>query len=214
MTPASGQTRLVWWLLAGFLPSLLLGWGTLQVFGAAAPGTTLGLKLTARWAYIFFWLAYAGGPLAMIFGSRFVPLARRARELGLAFVAAMVPHTALVAWIFYISATAPMSERTIAFFLVALALAYLLALLSFRIVADRFPATAVRCIRLVGVEYIALAFLRDFVVLRKEGGHLAWLTYDPFIALAMGAAILRIVSWCLRSRLSAVVNVHPSANRS
>lgn len=211
---AFGQTRVSWWLLAGFLPSLLLGWVALQVFGANAHGTTLGLKLTARWAYVFFWLAYAGGPLALLFGSRFGALARRARELGLAFVAAMVPHTALIAWLFYISTTSPMSERTIAFFVVALAFAYLLALLSFRTIAVKFPAAAVRRVRLVGVEYIALAFLRDFVVLRKEGGHLAWLTYDPFIAFAVIAAVLRIVSLHKRSRFTTGSNAHPSANRS
>ena len=54
---------------------------------AAAPGDRLSLALraTARWSFLWFWLAYAGGALAALFGSAFQPLAHRSRDFGLAF---------------------------------------------------------------------------------------------------------------------------------
>lgn len=188
------------WVLGAFVASLLLAVIPLQVDGTAAPGTLLGLKLTARWAYVFFWLAYVGGPMAALFGSRFEPLARRARELGLAFVAAMVPHTALVAWIFYISPTPPMTRAKAVFFLIALAFAYALALLSFRQVSARLAPSTARRLRVVGVEYIALAFLRDFIGVPAHPDWLQRLAYVPFIGLAIAAALLRLTRLAVGAR--------------
>jgi hypothetical protein len=179
------------WMLAAGLPSALLAAGALAACGTAAPGTILGLKMTARWAYCFFWPAYTGGALLWFWGPRFGPFAARARELGLAFVAAMVPHTALVVWILYIL-------PKLVFFAIALALAYVLALLSVRRVAARFDAPVVRQIRTLAVEYIALAFLRDFLRFSFHGGVLEALAYLPFTALALGAAILRLSYWLSR----------------
>jgi hypothetical protein len=52
-----------------------------------APGDRVGMALraTARWSFVLFWLASVGGALAPLFGSRFQALARRGRDLGLAF---------------------------------------------------------------------------------------------------------------------------------
>jgi hypothetical protein len=189
-----------WWMLGAFVPSLLLALGTLIILGAAAPGTIFALRLTARWAYLFFWLAYAGGALATLFGPRLVPLARRGRALGLAFAAAMLPHAALVAWIYYISQKPPASRATLVYFGIGLVIVYLLALLSVRSVAARLPPTLSRGIRLVGAEYIALAFLRDFLHVPAHAGALQWLAYLPFIALAAAAALLRLGQWWVRAR--------------
>jgi hypothetical protein len=192
------KSRASWWMLGAFLLSLLLAVGALAAFGADEPGTVLGLKLTARWAYLLFWPAYAGGALVVVLGPRLQPVAQRARELGLAFAAAMLPHTALVVWIFHISSTPPMSSAKAAYFMVALALAYLLALLSVRRVAVKLPAPAVRTIRLLGVEYIALAFLRDFLAVPPHATRLQRLAYLPFVALAVAAGLLRLRQWSIR----------------
>jgi len=189
-----------WWMLGAFVCSLLLALGTLAILGAAATGTIFALRLTARWAYIFFWLAYAGGALATLFGARLLPLARRGRALGLAFAAAMVPHAALVAWIYYISLKPPASRATLVYFGIGLVFVFLLALLSVGRIAARLPPALSRGLRWVGTEYIALAFLRDFLHVPAHAGALQWLAYLPFIALAAAAAVLRLWRWLVRAR--------------
>jgi hypothetical protein len=189
-----------WWMLGAFVPSLLLALGALAILGAAAPGTVFALRLTARWAYLFFWLAYAGGALATLFGARLVPLARRGRELGLAFAAAMLPHAALVAWMYHISQRPPASRATLLYFGIALVFAYVLALLSLKPVGERLPPALRRGLRLVGTEYIALAFLRDFLHVPSHPSLPQSLAYLPFIALATGAAVLRLGQWWVRAR--------------
>jgi hypothetical protein len=181
-----------WWMLCAFVPALLISCVTLMLAGIAAPGTSVALKITARWAYIFFWPAYAGGALSTIFGPRFSALARRGRELGLAFAAAMLPHAALVGWIFYESPTPPMSLAKAVFFLVALAFALALALLSIGRLAAKLAPAALRGVRLVGMEYIALAFLRDFLAVPPHPTELERLAYLPFVALAVAAGLLRL----------------------
>lgn len=180
------------WVLWSFVVSLAMALIALYFKGTAAPGTLLGLKLTARWAYAFFWPCYVGSSLTALFGPRFEPMARRGRELGLAFVAAMVPHSALVAWLFYISPTAPMTLAKAVFFLIALAFAYSLALLSFRSVSAKLTPATNRRLRLVGIEYIALAFLRDFLAIPAHADAPQRLAYLPFIALALVAGGLRL----------------------
>ena len=187
-----GKSQVGWWMLGAFLPSLLLAWCMLAILGTAAPGTVFALQVTARWAYIFFWLAYTGSALATVCGPRLAPLARRRRELGLAFAAAMVPHAALVAWLFYILPTPPMSRARIVYFGVALVLTYLLALLSIRCVSAKLTPALSRRIRFLGVEYIALAFLRDFLRLPLHSSLPERLSYVPFIALAVVATLLRL----------------------
>jgi hypothetical protein len=56
------------------------------------------LRLTARWSFLLFWLAYTGGAMATIFGPTFKPIAMRVRELGLPYAAAQLVHLGLVVW--------------------------------------------------------------------------------------------------------------------
>jgi hypothetical protein len=186
------ESKVGWWMLGAFVPSLLIAWLTLANVGTSARGTVLALQLTARWAYLFFWPAYAGSALATVFGSRFARLAQHGRELGLAFAAAMLPHAALVAWIFYESPTLPMSRAKAVYFSVALVFAYLLAVLSIKRVGAKLTPTLSRNIRLLGAEYIALAFLRDFLGVPSHATVMQWLAYLPFITLAVVAGLLRL----------------------
>lgn len=72
------------------------------------------------------------------------------------------------------------------------------ALLSFRCIADRSSAVLNRVMRLVGVEYLALAFLRDLPGMLSKGGTLKLLLYVPFIALAMVGMLLSVGLWASR----------------
>jgi hypothetical protein len=184
------------------LVALLIAVGTLWHFGIGEKGTYTAIRLTARWSYGFFLLAYTGGPLAVVFGPAFQPLARRGRELGLAFAAAHLVHVGLVAWLYHISSTPPIPTSAAVFFGVALGFTYLIALLSIPRLASALPRWLWRTIVIVGMEFIALAFLRDF--LRYPFGHgIARILFMlPFTVLAIAAALLRITSYALKLRLS------------
>jgi hypothetical protein len=184
------------------LIALLIAAGTLLHLGSGGKGTYTAIRLTARWSYGFFWLAYTGGPLAVLFGPRFQPVARRGRELGLAFAAAHLAHVGLVAWLYHISSTAPIPASAAIFFGIALGFTYLIALLSIPRLAAALPRWLWRTILIVGMEFIALAFLRDF--LRNPFGHgIARILFMlPFTLLAIAAALLRIAAYGMKLRLS------------
>jgi hypothetical protein len=184
------------------LIGVLIAAGTLLYLGIGLKGTYTAIRLTARWSYCFFWLAYTGGPLARLFGPRFQPIARRGRELGLAFAAAHLAHVALVSWLYHISSTPPIPTSAAIFFGIALGFTYLIALLSIPRLAAALPRWLWRAIVIVGMEIIALAFLRDF--LRNPFGHgiERILFMLPFTVFAIGAALLRIAAYGVKLRLS------------
>jgi hypothetical protein len=183
------------------LIAVLISAGTLAYLGIGEKGTYTAIRITARWSYAFFWPAYTGGPLALLFGPRFQPVARRGRELGLAFAAAHLAHVALVAWLYHIATKPPIPTSAAIFFGIALGFTYLIALLSIPRLAALLPRWLWRTIVLVGMEIIALAFLRDF--LRYPFGHgIARVLFMlPFSVLAVAAALLRIASYGMKLRL-------------
>lgn len=186
------KSRTVVWMGMAFAVAIAL---TLVVFLATPPGHRVGqaLRATARWSYLWFWPAYAGGALAALFGSRFQPIARCARDFGLAFASAHLVHVGLVALLLYVSTT-PFPRGPLIFFGVGVFFVYLLALLSIRAVAESIAAPTVRLIRIVGVEYIALAFLYDFAKNPFHGGIRQLLGYLPFLVLAVGGALLKVAA--------------------
>lgn len=187
---AAGQRRSATWMLSALAVALLIGGAVLALRGSAEEGTVLGLRLTARWSYLWFWSAYTAGAWVTLFGPRLHALAARARDFGLAFAAAHLVHVALVVWLYRI-AEHPPGVRTLEFFGVAVFFTYLLALLSLRRPAASLPPRALAVIRTVGVEYIALAFFVDFArdPFRLTLGHA--LGYGVFLALGVLAYALR-----------------------
>ncbi len=83
----------------GFCAALGLAVVVLAILGTDARGIGGALRVTARFPFLLFWLAYSGGAMAALFGSIFQPLARRGRELGLAFASAHLIHVDLVIWL-------------------------------------------------------------------------------------------------------------------
>jgi hypothetical protein len=183
-------------------------WTTLQWMGAAlgvalmivvavallAPHDRLSLALrsTARWSFLLFWLASAGGALATLFGSRFSNLAARARDFGLAFASAHLVHLGLVAWLYY--AFVGPGKFTLIFFGVAAFWTYLLALLSVRRITAALQPRTWKVLRIIGVEYISLAFLYDFARNPFGGGFLHVVAYLPFLILAVAGPLLRLAA--------------------
>lgn len=186
------------WMGGAFLVGLIIALITLLHFGSGDRGTRIALQLTARWSYGFFSLAYLGGPLVTIFGSRFQPLARRGRELGLAFASAHLTHAGLVVWIYHISRTPPIGVFGAIFFSIALGFTYLLALLSIPTLAARLPRWLWRAILIVGMEFIAYAFLTDFLGHHFGHGLEDVIFYLPFTMVAVAAALLRITAYGIK----------------
>ena len=92
--------------------------------------------------------------------ARISPVRDRARELGLAFAAALTVHLALVAWL--IALGAPPALRVFVIFGFGAFLTLLLTLLSIPGLSAHFSRSTLSWFRSLAMTYIALAFLRDF----------------------------------------------------
>jgi hypothetical protein len=180
------------WMGAAFGIALVIAVTVLAICGTGNAGIRLALELTARWSFLLFWLAYAGNAVAVLFGVD--RLAGRGREFGLAFAAAHLVHIGLVIWLYQISLRPVLAPGLFVFFMLGLFWTYLLAGLSFGGVKTIGPA-AWRGIRFLGMNYILIAFGRDFVLpviypkpSQINPGH--YLFYAPFLVLSIAAPLL------------------------
>lgn len=181
------------WMAAAFVVSLALTVAVLAVFGAGEHGTTLALRVTARWCFLLFWLAYAGGALAKFCEPRFAVLARHGRDFGLAFAAALFVHIGLVLWLFYVAA----DQRTLMLFFWAGVLATCaLSLFSLRRLRDWLGPRLWRISSEAAMQYIALVFAADFIAepLKVSGADSYPLSYVPFAVMLLGGVILRLAA--------------------
>jgi hypothetical protein len=176
------------WVLTSFIIALALAAGALAVFGAEVRGTAAGLKLTAMWAFVLFWPAYAGSAAAALFGPRFAGWARRGREFGLSFASAMTVHVALVLWHYRI-ATEPVGAMLI--FWAGVACVSALALFSLPQLRAALGPRLWRLLCAGALNYIALVFAEDFILIPLRGGYEKYPLYAlPFaIALIAGAGL-------------------------
>jgi len=162
-------------------------------FGASATGKlSRALRATARWSFVWFYLASAGGALKTLFGDRFRSIAQHGRDFGLAFASAHLAHAGLVAWL-YLSYGGP-GIGILIFFGIGLFFTYLLALLSIQRLTARLDPTAWRWLRTIGIEYISLNFLYDFARNPFSGGWVQLVAYLPFLVLAISGPLLRVAA--------------------
>jgi hypothetical protein len=183
------------WMGMALCAAILLASATLAACGIRTTGLRRALEVTARFSFLLFWLAYAGSALAALFGPTFQGLARRGRDLGLAFASAHLVHVGLVVWLFRISRQPPVTGATFAFFAVGLMWVYLLALFSIGRLSRMLGAARWRVLRTIGLEYISFAFLFDFI---NHPVHLeakSLLGYLPFSTLAVAGTMLRVAAW-------------------
>ncbi len=183
------KSTTAWWTGAAFAVAAALAAITLAVFGADARGTVIALRVTARFSFLLFWLAYAGGGLAALLGPALQPLRRRGRELGLAFAAAHLVHAGLIGWLCWIGA-AP-AAGVFRFFAPPLGCVYLLALFSAGRL-QRALGRAWRPLRTLAMSYIAYAFAADFLrdPLGHDTAHLV--AYLPFAVLSVAGPALHV----------------------
>ena len=178
------------WMAMAFCASLGLAIGVLAIFGNEERGVNVALQATARLAFLFFWPAYVGGALTFFFGDLFLPIRRHARELGLAFAAALLVHLGLVVRLCAIGS--PPSPETFGIFGLAAGFVYLLAVLSVDRLRQALPSESWPIFRTVAITYIAFAFILDFMEFPFNDFRQS-IEYIPF-------TVLSIVVPCFGSR--------------
>jgi hypothetical protein len=186
-----GTTSL--WMATAFLIALVSSATVLAIFGVGERGMVIALRLTARWSFLLFWLAYAGGAMVRLFGPRLAGLGRHGRDFGLAFASAQVVHVGLVLSLFYLL---PGRNGGMAFFWVGILCTYLLALFSLPRLRDALGPPLWQILRTVAIEYIALVFAADFILipLQTNGFGKYPLSYFPFALMLVGGVGLRVAS--------------------
>jgi hypothetical protein len=187
------------WIGAALGANLFLSAIILVARGAGVHGTEAALFATGRVAFLWFWAAYAGGPLTTLFGATFLPLKQRGREFGLAFAAALLVHLALVGWLCWIGAAPPID--VFIRFGPAAAFAILLALFSFGNLHALLGPKGWQLLRVIGMNYILYVFLYDFWQDPLHGGILRLVAYLPFTVMAIAAALLQLAAWGVRLRV-------------
>ena len=173
--------------------NLLLAGLILVALGAGIHGTGIALRVTARASFLWFWAAYTGGALTTLFGGAFLPLKEHGREFGLAFAAALLVHLCLVSWLYWIGAAPPVS--VFVFFGTAAAFTYLLAICSLGKLHSMLGPRRWRLLRIIGMNFILCAFLKDFARGPLLGGFWHVVEYVPFVLMAIGAPLLRLAAW-------------------
>lgn len=178
-------------MAAAFLTSLTMAIAALAAMGTDQHGLSFALRLTGRLTFLLFWPAYAGSAMAAEFGARFGILRRHAREFGLAFASAQLVHFALVAWIIWASHE-PISDGVMPFFAVGIVWTYVLALSSAERFYNMLSPDLWRMLRTVGLEYIALVFFTDFVILPVQNQAVEHpMAYLPFSMMIIVGPLLR-----------------------
>jgi hypothetical protein len=185
--------------------SFVLAAAVLAIKGIDEKSIRIALRLTARWSFLLFWVAYAGGAIAALFGPALTLLARRGREFGLAYASALLIHLGLVVWLFLITSRPPLSGQSFVLFFTGIVWTYLLAVLSFGSLAEGLGPSGWRILRITGLNYILFAFASDFVtpLIRHRAAQygVLWLVaYVPFAAMSVAAPLL-VLAAAARRRL-------------
>ena len=176
------------WIGSAFCAALLVAALVLATLGTEERGTHVALQLTARFAFLLFWPAYAAGALTALFGTAFEPLKRHGRDFGLAFASALLVHLALVAWLTYTGATPPLEVFLV--FGIAALWTYLLALSSISRLQQKLGPNLWWFLRVVGLNYIAYAFAVDFLKYPQFSSIKYLAGYLPFAVLSVVGPLL------------------------
>ena len=165
----------------------------LAVFGAGQQGTGHALQISARFSFLLFWLAYAGGGLALLIRPAAEFLRRHGRDFGLAFAAAHLVLLGVVVWLCWIGSTPGIG--VFVFFVPPAVVLYVLALFSIPKLQHRLGRTLWTVLRTVGMTYIAYAFAADFVQAPFGGGTTHTLMYAPFALMSVAGPVLCALSF-------------------
>ena len=188
------------WMGTAFVIAFASAATVLAIFGVGERGIAIALRVTARWSFLLFWSAYAGGAVAKLFGPRVAGVARRGRDFGLAFASAQTVHLGLILWLFYL---APGSNGGMVFFWVGILCTYLLALFSLPRLREILGPRLWRISCTVAMEYITLVFAADFILIPLQASGLGKypLSYLPFALMLVGGVGMRVASFARQQLL-------------
>lgn len=213
--PAKHRFGSLVWNGTAFAIALALAVAILAVEGTDPDSLRDALRLTGRWSFLVFWLAYAGGAIAALCGSAFGRLAGRGRDLGLAYASAQSVHLGLVVWLFLITLRPPLIGKALVFFVVGMIVTYILALFSVGAMSKVLGSRVWRALRIVGLNYIMFIFALDFVPRAIHGtsdyGIRRLVEYAPFAAMCLAAPIL-VLAAAAQRRLT-LRNMSPAVRR-
>jgi hypothetical protein len=184
------------WICSAVCAALTLAASVTIALGAKQRGIDAALAATARLMFLLFWPAYSGGALVALFGTVFQPLKQHAREFGLAFASALLVHLGLVGVLCQIGA-AP-APATFIFFGIGAAWVYLLALFSIPRLRLALGPRNWWLLSNVGMNYVAYAFIVDFLQQPLHGGVKHVVEYLPFAVLSLGGTGLRLAAYAQR----------------
>ena len=184
------------WMFSAVCAALTLAASVTIALGAKQSGIDAALAATARLMFLLFWPAYSGGALVALFGAVFQPLKQHAREFGLAFASALLVHLGLVAVLCLIGA-AP-DAATFIFFGIGAAWAYVLALFSIPRLRLALGPRNWWLLSNVGMNYVAYAFIVDFLQQPLHGGVRHIIEYLPFAVLSLAGPGLRLAAYMQR----------------
>jgi hypothetical protein len=175
------------WMTASFLVAATSAAIVFSIFNAH-DRVGVALRVTARWSFLLFWLAYTVSAMATLWGPPFNRLARYGREFGLAFASAQLVHVGLI--------LRYGAGGGMAFFWVGIVFTYLLALFSLPRVRDVMGPRLWRISLIIALNYIALVFAADFIEgPLKRGGIANYpLSYMPFALMLIAGAGLRVAA--------------------
>ena len=199
MKPA---TRTALWMGAAFGAALAVAVGAMVIKGIGPSGVGVGLRLTARLSFFFFWPAYVSGAVTTLFGPALDIMARRAREFGLAYASAQLVHVGLVIRLAWISPPQPLLDAVMPFFAIGIVWTSLLTISSMDRVHNMCSPYFLRVLRTIGLEYIALTFFTDFVVLAHQPLRdpiLNGILYVPFWGMLVVGPLLRLAATVRRA---------------
>lgn len=179
------------WMGTAFCAALISAAVVLADMGWGERGTLTALRVTARLSFLLFWLAYAGGAMARLFGPTFAILARHGRDFGLSFAAAQLVHIGLIVWLFRVSPHPPdLTNWFIQFEIIGFVWIYVLAAFSTESLRTTLSPNLRRFLFAIGLEYIALVFFFN-LVLHPMHNVLHSIQYLPFSVLIVVGPILR-----------------------
>ena len=181
------------WMSAAVCAALAVVVVVLATKGSGGKGTGIALHLTGRLSFLLFWPAYTAAALATLFGPRFNILVQHRQDFGLAYASAHLVHVGLVAHLVAMSER-PITESMMPFFAVGVVWTYLLALSSWEQSNRLFTPSFWRVLRNIGLEYLALVFFTDLVLLPIRSHTNRPLEYLPFSILIIAGPILRMAA--------------------
>jgi hypothetical protein len=158
----SDRSRPFIWVLAAFFTAAAIAGITLDVAGTGKAGTDQALRATARFSFLLFWPAYAGGALHRLSVPLLAAFGGLRRQFGLGFAAAHSVHVLLICWLYHIGSL--VSTDVLIVDGIGIIGVYLLVILSIDNLRHAFGPVAMRVLFNLGLEYIAFVFLSDFLL--------------------------------------------------